>query len=223
MILSSYINNNLYETDSIMYNIIGEQSKFDDLEEYFDSNINPFYICSKSSVRISAYMPTSGESKISCMFEFKSFRISDCYITFGNDDILKRLFVGIKQYNDLTQRGFVISKAYDNKTDYIIQFPNNRFILAKEELYELCQIVDKLYNRYIKIINNIEKSFDSHLFKKEYQGYKLIGMKRVLWQELKQFIFDNEKKKIILDILCLEIIQFKLQSKKIILLSDKHI
>lgn len=188
-LLDEYALNNLKSIDSKNY-----------------TNVNPFnkdravrgkyYNYSLMHVNVNAFLPTYPNIKGSCLISFA--RLSDCMITFGHDEILRSLFNGL--YTDISfdLRGFIVGKDIKDDNVYYVQLGNNRIPIFKEELVELCTIIDDFSHEYLKALKNIETSLRTYSFERsKYRenGFRLISIERDLWKIIIEFIKEHDYEK----------------------------
>lgn len=154
------------------------------------------YMHSTKHVYINAFLPQYPDIKGSCLIYFA--RLRDCMITFGHDTILNNLFKGLYTDISLNLRGFIVGNDIKDENIYYIQLGNNRIPVFKEELTQLCDIIDDLSKEYLKALLNIEERLDTYCFEKSKlreNGYRLINIKRGLWRAIIEFIREHDYEK----------------------------
>lgn len=193
-LLSEYVSTGKVNLDHLFHNIVKEKPVFKRKEETIDGYDKIFYRKSLDLVEISAFIPKSTNGELSCCFDFKSFRISDCSITLGTDQIMNVLFKGVGDKKP-TNRGIVISESSFNDSEttegYIIQLPHNRFVLSSQETCELMQIIDSFYNQFIKFTYENEEKISGLEYINYKNGYYLGDYDCSSWDIIKSVI--NEK------------------------------
>lgn len=125
------------------------------------------------------------------MFLFRTLSIRGCMMTLNNKQIINQLFKGIKTDPKYDLRGFI--SYHTKEDDYCIQLGNNRFILNKEETYELCTIVDDFTSEYMESLMEVEEKLGTISFKRSRKGaYKLIKINTELWKMIVRFMSKND-------------------------------
>lgn len=145
------------------------------------------------SVRLTGLLPKSYNQCGSCSFEFRSVFISDCLITLSHKEITQKLFLGLNTEYKLEKRGFIVGQHYNIPDLYYIQLGNNRLTLNKEEVEELCTLIDDFAEVFVNRFQSIETKwgitnfydFDPYDF-----SVKLIKIKRSLWRKMIEFSWE---------------------------------
>lgn len=166
------------------------------LKDSVSKMIGNTYTYSKKYVSLSAFLPTYPDIKGSCLITFA--RITDCMITIDNNFILNSIFIGLYTDISFNLRGFMVAQDSNNKEIYYVQLGNNRVVLLKDELIELCDIIDDLSSHYLSALIKIEKKLETYQFEKSRymeKGYNLIKINRSLWRMIIEFVNEHDYEK----------------------------
>ncbi len=175
-----------------------DEKNYSDVNYYSRERIitDNSYKYSMEHVSVNAFLPQYPDIKGSCLICFA--RLSDYMITFGHETILNSLFKGLYSDISLNLRGVIVGNDIKNDNVYYVQLGNNRIPLFKEELSQLCEIIDDLSKEYLKSQLNIEEKLDTYYFEKSKfreNGYRLISIKRSLWRMITVFIKEHDYEK----------------------------
>lgn len=205
--LGGLVNGNLEEAENIYNYLTEDESVFTEERTVYESMDKIAYKNSKTKVSLYGYIPKNvnivnnnyskkSNEEGSCLILFTSLKIRGCLITFNQKNILNTLFTGIKTNPNLLLRKFVLFPDNENEIKYFIQLGNNRLLLDLSEVEQLCKIIDDFYDEYIKAIIKIESTIGAENFvpSSNYDGYRLIKVKKWLWDMLLNFSreFDEE-------------------------------
>lgn len=170
-----------------IYNYITKQEReFEVKRDIFDAYRHYHCTFTEKNVALFLNIPKTLEEEASCLFTFTSLTISGCLITLNQNQIHDVLFNSIKTNPSKASRKFILFPDINNKQEYFIQLGNNRVTLKIEELQQLCRIIDDAYDKYIMILQNIEKAMGTTEY--EYNcrvgGHKLLEIPKQLWDLL---------------------------------------
>lgn len=160
---------------------------FDEEEEFEDeeSLIGCQFTKSIRRVRIHASFPTLKYNTPSCTFMFRPLKLRECTITVKHDEIFSKLFIGNREYEDLSERPFVGCKMDDGS--YVICLGGCSFYLRESETKELCEIVDRYNKLYFQKLKELDEK------------YSLDGMKINRFAEVKICVLKKDFCKIVFD------------------------
>ncbi|MED3054936.1 HNH endonuclease [Bacillus thuringiensis] len=167
------------------------------VEDYRSYSSNGKFLRYKNkTVILEGYLPVIGENKGTCLFTFNSFYIRGTNISLGYKEILSELYPGNNTPIDFELRRYIVAKLDEN--NYIIQLGNSRFNLSYEEVLNLCTVIDKFIDEYIKAIRELEETIDCKEFIPNHYDsakYHLIKVNMNLWKEILKFSreYDYEK------------------------------
>lgn len=154
------------------------------------------YIQSKSAVHLYSVLPTFPEKDGACSITFKSLKLRNATITLEHSDIISVLFKGLGTAPEMGQRGFIPPiNNFNNNNEFYVRLGGTEIILNKNEVNQLCLIVDELAEEYLNSLINIENTVKSSDFAKssQYQlGYRLIKVKRSLWRKMITFACQHD-------------------------------
>ncbi|OZV13544.1 hypothetical protein CIW83_03080 [Tissierella sp. P1] len=152
--------NSEQDIESIYDKLTDDMAEFENRKYVNKDDIFRPYEYSVKRISLSGFLPSFRDRDASCMFLFRTISIRGCMITLDNIQIVEQLFKGIKTNPQYSLRGFICHPS--NKGEYYIQLGNSRFILNKEETYELCSIVDDFTEEYIDSLVEVEEKLETN-------------------------------------------------------------
>ncbi|MFA1739918.1 HNH endonuclease [Lysinibacillus fusiformis] len=148
------------------------------------------YCKSLSNVELTAHLPLYPNIQGSCLITFNTLRLRDCMITLNHEQILNRLFEGIKTDLESGMRKFIIQNFYNDKKDYFVDLANVRIPLERDEVIQLLDIIDDFYDIYIESVKEIYQVFDwsnFHRIDRNKNNLTLCKISKKLWFEIGEF------------------------------------
>lgn len=151
-----------------------------------EDNYFAYYAYGLGQVRIDAFLPKNLDQELSCCILFQQPGLSDCMISFDEDEIKEILFEGHEK--GLTgERGFIWYLDMDN--DKVgIKFPNNRFVTNINTARQLCDIINDLFYSYL---NSKQKIYEvigaNHFNEKSIGEFLILQVPRLIWIAMVDF------------------------------------
>ncbi|MDK1287415.1 DUF4365 domain-containing protein [Pseudoalteromonas umbrosa] len=151
------------------------------------------YIQNQGYVSLRAILPNNKGRKISCLVWINLPRVSGAMISIGEEEVLKTLFTGYRSKANDTARKWFISET---DSGYCIDIGNNRLTVPASVINDLSYILDELMDAYTQRISKFESTICSLQFplsSNYHEGYKLIKVKRWLWDAILNFAWEHEQ------------------------------
>lgn len=184
--LGNLVGNDDSEAEFIYNYITKQNNEFEVKRDILDGYRHYHCTFAEKNVALFFNIPKTIEEGASCLLTFTSLRISACLITINQNQINEVLFSSVKTSPTKASRKFILFPDRHNNEEYFVQLGNNRFTLKIQELEQLCNIIDDLYDEYIKVFENIENAMGTTEFEydSDVKGYKLLKMSKQLWNLL---------------------------------------
>lgn len=184
-----------------IYNYISEEDdEFKEDIKLFEQEDTLIYKHYTKKIAFEATMPVFNNTEVNCILMFKTLKVRDSILLLDNKTILNKLFTGLDTDPIYGIRGFIEYKSFIKGKDEIalsksmVLLGNNKVKLSENEIYDLCSIIDKFAESYLKKIKEIEsmlKVQKFHLSKRK-NGYKLLKLSQDLWLKLINFACKHD-------------------------------
>ncbi|SEG75543.1 HNH endonuclease [Paenibacillus sp. UNC499MF] len=172
-----------------LYNALSKEKPFE-LKRKINKDENSYtYERSFPNIRLAAILPTYPEMKGSCLITFSNLRLRDCMISLNHKQIMDQLFEGAKSKLENKLRSFVNFSEEIEPNTYYVNLANVRLPLVKNEVVQLLEIIDDVYDLYMEESALLYKSFNRDIFESTGSGnrLRLFKIKRQLWFALQKF------------------------------------
>lgn len=148
-----------------------------------------FYSNGLGKVRIDAYLPTSYDKELSCCIMFERNGLSDAYFTFSEEDINRLFFLNIQEGLSV-KRNFI---SYSSESTVTVDFPNTRFYISLPEVQQLCELIQDLYDEYLKCKYNVYSTLGANNFVEIKDGeFKIIELPKDIWICMVKFAQNHD-------------------------------
>lgn len=182
------------EISKVIDFLANNRAPFEERRQILDTH----FVRSLPTVSIDAYLPSSFKDPGCCLLLFRSLFVSDCMITLNHAQIIQQLFSGLYTESKFEKRGFILHEDLYSPNIYHVQIGNNRFALMKNEVQELCEIIDDFSIVYLERYKFLEKRYGTIEFKEINAAnfsIKMFEIKRSLWKQLIQFTLEFDYSK----------------------------
>lgn len=133
--------------------VIGTDSNVLKITEHFEKDSFSDETTYKNSIKyvtLSGLLPNKYDLR-SCLIAIADTGVTGCLFTLNSKDLIHTLFKCLYTGPKDCKRDFIV--GYSEKSqDFVIQFPNTRFILRFEQVEELCKLIDDFYPHYLKAL-----------------------------------------------------------------------
>lgn len=173
-----------------IYDSISNEKPYEESRRIHKYSDSYSYCKSLSNVELTAYLPLYPNIQGSCLITFNTLRLRDCMITLNHEQILNRLFEGIKTDLESGMRKFIIQNFYNDKKDYFVDLGNVRIPLKRDEVVQFLDIIDDFYDIYIESVKEIYQVFDwsnFHRIDRNKNNLTLCKISKKLWFEIGEF------------------------------------
>lgn len=143
---------------------------------------NDFYIYGLENVKVSAFIPVVYNKELSCLISINGHDS----IAYGQKDLENIFF---SEYNKpISERKFIL---YHNGI-FVFQVPHLRFTISEKTTFELCKLLDDLYDEYIKRKNKIKEVLGSHNFTEVNGEIKILSIPKYIWYKMLKFTYEHD-------------------------------
>ncbi len=156
-----------------------------DYEQSSNKNICAF---STAHVSLRGFLPIKKEPcRGCCLITFALPGIEEAMITFDHNSIMNNLFLGINNDFLTHKRGFTVFSSIDDPNEIFIQLGNVRLLVTQEIVSELCSVIDRYSQHYLRCLKQIENLLKLQNFLKpdgNINHIPLVRIPRELWREM---------------------------------------
>lgn len=194
--------------DNIFSLISDDNEDFKEEEKLYNKERELIFRKYTKSIGLKAIMPKYDDPETICVLNFRNLKLRNCIVRLDNRTVLSQLFIGLFTDPKYGTRGFIEYEKLENKNNDVIDLDkvsiylgNNKIKLFREDIYNLCDLVDAYALKYIELIKNIENILKTHSYQlsKRRSNYKLITISYNNWLKLVDFAYrhdvDNGKSK----------------------------
>lgn len=145
------------------------------------------YVWGRGHACIRAFIPLDYTETLACMICTEELNKSKLSYTLADNEMRKKLFAGIGL--SVEERPWCTHFfPEEGKKDYCINFPNIRFEATIDEVSELAEIIDDLYDEYMLQDGRIRGILGVNNFESEQiNKVKIIEIPIILWNEIVWF------------------------------------
>lgn len=146
-----------------------------------------FYVWGKGHACIRAFIPLDYKKEMSCCISTAELSKSSIFYTLSHEDMERYMFAGIG--TAIEERPWCISyNSEEGRKDYYIAFPNIKVEATYEEVKELSEIIDDLFEEYMLQDSRVRDILGINVFESSLKNEVLIlSIPKGLWYEIVNF------------------------------------
>lgn len=138
-------------------------------------------------IQLSAFIPLSYETELSCMLQFRQNDVSGALITFDQDTLLNDYFVSEEEFEAKHNVG-----RYENEEEMYMQIQNLRIRLNAHTAYHIYKLFEELKEEFFRAKIRIEDMLGATGLPGTGNSYLIKILDKIEWEEILFFARNHD-------------------------------